>query len=311
MKVVRDPDNRTISLTMRKRIEDVCKLISSVTTLKVRHIPIPPSRYIVSDEDLDALPSHLKETLSLDQQKLYMGIVGCLIWISGVRHDILFATTYLSWFTQKPRVHHLHMAVHVVCFLNTTIETPLVLGGSSTIKPVCYTDSSLGTGPKRRSINGGLLKLHSDAGAIYASTKATVGNRLNTFESELDAAATGFKELAYIQNILTCLNYKSYDHSVPFDLYCDNKAMIDFVRGEATATGARYMDIRLFYVRELYIQQRATIQYMSGEAIPANLLTKLGNADAHATFMHDILGHRLLPSSTTTNATPSEPTTTK
>ena len=304
MEVRRDPARRVICLTMRKRIADLAKLVSSHTTLKERHIPIPPSRYILTDEDLAALPPSLSEPLSIAQQKLYMGIVGSLIWISGVRHDILFATSYLSWFTQAPRVHHLHMAYHVVAFLDTTIEIPLVLGGPTPIRPVCYTDSSLGTGPKRRSISGCLVKLHPASGAIFATAKATVGNRLSTFESELDAAATGFKELAYLRNFLEALHYDAFDASTPFDLFADNRAMIDFVVGDATATNSRYMDIRLFYIRENYLKQRSRLQYMAGTAIPANLLTKLGNADDHMAFMQAALGLSLLDTLDTTASSP-------
>ena len=50
----------------------------------------------------------------------YMVIVGGLIWVSGLRFDILFSTMYLAWSTKQPRRHHLKMARHVLKYLYTT-----------------------------------------------------------------------------------------------------------------------------------------------------------------------------------------------
>eukprot|EP01031_Cornospumella_fuschlensis_P025284 gene25284-30532_t len=293
METVRLRDQHLILITMTKRIDDLVAiaLLNEGEPVVKKTIPIPPARYLVQEEQFSQLIEAEQAFLSPDKQKLYMRIIGCLIWITGVRHDIVFATTYLSWFTQKPRVHHLRMAKHVVHYLHFTRTIPLVLGGG--FDPRSYSDSSLAQGPKRRSINGHLLKMHPLSGAILSSSHATVGTRLNTFEAELDAATTGFKELAYIRNLLLSINYP-FELDKPLRLHCDNLAMVNFVKGEGTATGVRYMDIRLWYTRELYCKQQISIEYMSGQEIPANLLTKLGNGSQHAQFLIDCMGLTLL-----------------
>ena len=103
----------------------------------------------------------------------YMTVVGGLIWISGLRLDILFATLYLAWSTRAPRYHHMRMARHVLSYLYTTKDLPLVLGGSSELEVITYTDASLGTAPKGRSIVANMTKLSQNAGAVSASSKAT------------------------------------------------------------------------------------------------------------------------------------------
>lgn len=295
MEIVRLKDQGLICLTMKQRIADLVKVAfpTDNNDLKRKTIPIPPSKYLVYDEQFALLPASQQTVLNAAGQKLYMKIIGALIWISGVRHDIVFPTTYLSWFTQHPIEFQLYLARHLVQYLHTTINMPLVLGGPPLVEPVAFSDSSLAQGPKRRSINGGLVKMHPKSGAIQATAKATVGNRLNTFEAELDAATNGFKELSYLRHILQVINYPL--SSDPLNLYADNAAMINFVKGEGTATGVRYMDIRLWFTRELYQKNEITINYMSGTTIPANLLTKLGNGSEHSQFCHDILGLNQLP----------------
>jgi hypothetical protein len=104
----------------------------------------------------------------------YMSIVGCLIWIQGVRIDIIFTVLYLSWNTKCPKQHHLSMAEYCI--------GPLVLGGPEEIHITGYTDASLATGPKRRSITGQIIKLNEQSGAIYAKARAGHQVLLSSFE---------------------------------------------------------------------------------------------------------------------------------
>ncbi len=125
---------------------------------------------------------------------LYMKIVGSLIWISGVRGDILFAVMYLTWFTKQPCTHHQLMVLYVLSYLYNTKHIPLILGGNHPIIRLhTYTDSSSGTGPKGRSIAEQLSKLNPNAGSIHAKSQASTLVRLSSFESELEAATGAIK----------------------------------------------------------------------------------------------------------------------
>eukprot|EP01036_Dinobryon_divergens_P034000 gene34000-43929_t len=97
-----------------------------------------------------------------------MAIVGALIWISGLRLDILFSTMYLA-----------------------CSSLPLVLGGGPTIAIHGYSDASLGTGPKGRSIVSNLVKLSPEAGAITAKVTANQSVVTSSFEAELDGVTRG------------------------------------------------------------------------------------------------------------------------
>ena len=183
------------------------------------------------------------------------------------------------------------MAMYILGYLWYTQTVPLVLGGSIEIQPITYTDSSLATGPKRRSISGQLTKLNSDAGAIFAKSSATQGVRLSSFESELDALVSGCKTMEYVQNLLNELQIST---AIP-RIFSDNQAMINFVKGEGNVKGARHMQMRLWYSRELHQKSSAILDYMAGTKIPSNYLTKLAPIQEHTLFTYDILGHALLP----------------
>ena len=115
---------------MTDKIVDVCNK-TNIAPDDVKNIPMPTSGYIVKDYEFEEM-KNVEQAEFLDTAGIseYMAIVGGLIWISGLRLDITFATMYLAWNTKTPRKHHMRMARCVLSYLNATKDLPLALGGS-------------------------------------------------------------------------------------------------------------------------------------------------------------------------------------
>jgi hypothetical protein len=293
MEFSRDKEKRIICIRMEKKIKELCNKFPDAIK-KQRSVPIPTTGYLVRDYEFEVLPEEKNRFLNQKEITVYMSIVGCLIWIQGIRLDIIFAVLYLSWNTRKPRQHHLDMAYYCIGYLNTTSNLPLVLGGKDTkIKITSFTDASLGTGPNGRSTVGEIHKLNSQSGAISAKATAGHGVMLSSFESELDGVTRAMKSMNRINNILFEIGI---EHEKPGILYSDNKAMIEFVHGNSVAKGVRHMELRMWYTREQYKTGKFVLEFMPGDKIPTDKLTKLGTAAEHEIFSDDILGLSLLAS---------------
>ena len=258
---------------------------------KKRSVPIPTTGYIVKDSEFEKLKDWQSRYLTNTEHAEYMSIVGSLIWLQSIRLDIVFAVLYLSWFTKQPRIHHLNMAYYIIGYLYRTKNYPLVLGGSNEINVTVYTDASLGTAPKSRSISGQMIKLNDKAGAISAKSQAGQSVVLSSFEAELDGYTKAFKSGNRVLNILKELQI---EHNQGMTIYSDNEAMINFVHGEGVAKGVRHMELRMWYCREQYKNGKAKLEYMSGKTIPTDKLTKLGNAEEHRVFRRAVLGLDLI-----------------
>ena len=284
-------DKRIIKITMTAKIIEVCAK-TGIAPDDIKNIPMPLSGYIVKDYEFESMVNS-EQAEFLDKKGIseYMAIVGGLIWISGLRLDITFATMYLAWNTKTPRKHHMKMARCVLSYLNATKHMPLVLGGASDLNVVTYTDASLGTAPKGRSVVANMTKLNENAGAVSAHTKATHVVFTSSFEAELDGVTRGMKSNTRIVNVLTELRLQM--SALPH-LWSDNKAMVDFVHGEGVAKGVRHMELRMWYVRERYKQGGIVVDWMTGEEIPADKLTKLGSREDHEVFTEAIMGLKLL-----------------
>jgi hypothetical protein len=152
------------------------------------------------------------------------------------------------------------MAQYIMTHLYGTRDIFLVLGGTHLITIHTYTDSSLGTGPKGRSISGQMTKLNLVAGAINAKSSASTLVRMSSFTSDLEAATGAMKSLNQIATVIMEIGI---DSILP-QMYSDNEAMIIFVRGEGVAKGVRHIELRMWYTREQLKQGKFTFDHMAG-----------------------------------------------
>ena len=291
MEIERNKDRRIILIKMQRKIDELAaKHLNQIG--KKRNVPMPTSGYIIRDHEIENLSAYKKRLLESEEITNYMSIVGMLIWVQGIRLDIIFGVLYLSWNAKAPMQHHMDMALYLVGYLKNTNDLPLVLGGESDIYVNVYFDASHGTGPKGRSITGLLGKLNPLAGAVHAKAKTQSTIKLSSFESELDGVTTAFKTAKAIMNVLKEMRIKISKVPKAFN---DNEANIEFVKGDSAVKGVRHMELRMWYTREEYKKGDVEFEYMSGNEIPADKLTKLGNVVEHRKFTTSIQGLSLLP----------------
>jgi hypothetical protein len=290
MELSRIREKRVILVRMAGKIEELAEL-HKVTEGRVKRVPMPQHGYIIDDYEYENMREEFGRFLDKAEVTEYLKLVGSLLWLTGVRLDIIFSVMYLTWFTKKPRVHHLNMAVYTVNYLYNTRDVPLVLGGRGQLKLIAYTDSSLGTGPQSRSVSGQFVRLGENAGGVFAKSTASHTVRLSSFESELDAASSAIKTVSKLMNRIREIGFELKDTPI---LYSDNEAMIQFVHGEGVAKGVRHMELRMWYTREQYKKGEVKLEFMPGAQITADKFTKLGTKEEVSQFMYDVQGLKLL-----------------
>ena len=291
MEIDRDRARKIITVRMQHKISELAERFPHAVK-HPRNVPMPQSGYLVYDDDFANLPSAASTYLTQADQHLYMQIVGCLIWIEVIRPEIIFVVLYLSWFTHKPRQHHMNMSLYCIGYLYTTIDLPLVLGGISPLQLHGWADASLGTGPRRRSVIGEIATLGPSSGAIHAKATTSTSTCTSSFEAELDALSTILKTLLRLRNILKDL---LPEFSSQGNIYSDNKALVDFVNTEQPMVkGVRHVEMRFWFTRDTLLKGQFVLTHMSGDQMPADHLTKLGNIQEHRKFTQQILGLTLL-----------------
>lgn len=187
-------------------------------------------------------------------------------------------------------MHHLVMAYCVMTYLYCSIDIPLVLGGEKEISVNTYSDASLGTGPKGRSVRGEISSLNKLSGAITAKSTSSHSVFDSSFGAELDGLSSAMKTTNRLINILSEMDIQSSNNTI----YSDNEAMINFVKGSAVAKGIRHLELRLWYFREEVSRGKVDVFFMPGKDMPADQLTKILNRADFEKFRERVQGLKLL-----------------
>ena len=291
MEIERDFDRQIILLRMEEKITDACDRF--LMENKRRNIPMPTSGWLVHDYEFETLSKSQQEFLDVVECKNYMGIVGVLIWIQGITHDILVVVLYLSWFNKNPKKHHMRMAQYCLGYLYTTKDMPLVLGGKDDFRNHVYVDTSLGTAPKCRSISAHMSAFGPASGAVYSKASAQDTTRLDTCDAEMPVYGTvpSVKTVNRTINIATDINFET--DGIPM-LFSDNEASVGFIKGTNVVKGLRHMQLRQWYLQQEYALGKFILEHMKGTTIPIDGGTKIGSLSFHRQYCRRIQGLTLL-----------------
>ena len=157
---------------------------------------------------------------------------------------------------------------------------PLVLGGTSPLSLFGWTDASLGTGPRRRSVLGNISALGPTSGAIQAKATTSTATCLSCFEAELDGLTTMLKTLLRLRHILRELlpDFPTQSH-----IFSDNEALVNFINSDTPFTkGVRHVEMRQYFTRDTLLKGEFKLEHIKGTE--------------HQQFTRQILGLSLLDS---------------
>jgi hypothetical protein len=287
-----DKDNCTISLSMSKKIVELKELIFKDAIPRNFRTPMEKGRYIVKDMDFesDSYPyGNDREFLDKEGISMYMKIVGSLVWINGIRFDICFALSYLTWYANKPRRHHLEVAKRVAAYLFHSKDIPLIIGGKELLKIYASSDASLATGPKGKSIVGTLLRFNPKSGAVRAKTKAMMKVALSSFEGEISGLFESFRHSARFRNFwseIDGLNQEVLEREIE----CDNASAVYWVCGEAEGSGIKHAEMKFYYMQEEYKSGGVIVKWVEGIKMVCDAMTKILPRKSHEEFRHNIQG---------------------
>jgi hypothetical protein len=287
----RDRERRTISITMPEKIGELLdKYLDISKKGKKRYTLMKKSQYIVKEENY-CRPHTTDEAgilLEASGQRLYLAVVGCLIWIGGYRFDLGHAISYLSWHTREPRIHHLLVIEHLLQYIETTIDVPLILGGIGVQQTILASDASLATGKDMRSVIGLSAKMCALWGCIYAKCSSTPHVCLSSLEGELNGYFKVMKLEAIIRLFFEPFMFPLERKSIMFG---DNQKCIEGINGNATMEGVRHALIRVSYMREKIESGDISLEFVAGKSLAVDGLTKVQDMIGQASLREYVMGN--------------------
>jgi hypothetical protein len=233
------------------------------------------------------------EPLDKDQAETFVHIVMQLLYLSQrARPDIHTAVSFLCGRLTKPDEDDYKKLAHVVKYLDSTTNLPLVLASDDTGRIFWWVDASYAVHTDMKSHTGGTMSLGK--GSIYStSTKQKLVTRSST-EAEVVGVHDVMPQLIWTANFLEgqgiCI-----DESV---LYQDNTSSILLEKNgrHSSTKRTRHMNIQFFFIKDQVDSKRVKIEHCPTAEMLADFFTKT----LQGTQFHKLRDHilNIVPSST-------------
>ena len=230
-----------------------------------------------------------------------MEMNGCVLWVaSSTRHDLRFAVHWCSTKIVAPIFRDYYMCVHMVLYLIQTKMYPLLLGGPGPIDAYGYSDGSLHTGSKMRSVGSYFVFATPLGGAIQSNTFETKYQVLNVMHVELDAITQLANALLYVTHACLELNAQAPTTRRIFSpitrrIYTDSEAAQAHCLNNSASKKSKHLELRLQTVQDYQEDDRIDVIHVPGADNCADQGSKSLDPDTNLKHMVVILGHRMMP----------------
>lgn len=204
----------------------------------------------------------------------YRNILGCLSFLSNrTRPDISYAVNIFSQFQNNPGMEHWCGLLKLLGYVRKTSGYKLRLNCNAT-NLIGYSDADFASNRDDRISMGGQFICLGNAPIVWRSFKEK-SVTLSTMEAEFVSMVESIKELTWLDNVLkACSEKKIIKYVSKPLLLVDNQAAIEFLKSPLENYRTKHIDIKYFYVRELYYNETFSIKYVRSKLNLADVFTK-------------------------------------
>lgn len=223
-----------------------------------------------------ATPMCQKEKLSkLDEadkvdEGLYRSLVGCLMYLTATRPDILHAVSLLSRFTNCATETHLRAAKRVLRYIRGTLDFGIKFRAGLKCCLQGYSDSDwAGSVDDMKSTSGYCFSLGSGVFSWCCKKQEIVAQ--STAEAEFVAATAAANQALWLRKVLIDLSLKQEDCT---EVFVDNQAAISISNNPVFHGKTKHFNIKLFFLREVQKEGSVKLKYCKTEFQLADMFTK-------------------------------------
>lgn len=152
----------------------------------------------------------------------YKKIVGCLIYLTTTRPDIMFAVSLISRFMSNPKAIHYQAAKQILRYLKGTLDYGLLYKRKEIFSVIGFTNSDYVRDLEDRKSTSGFVFFLNDSVIAWSIKKQTIV-ALSTTEAKFVAATSCACQGMWFRSILEELGYPQKNSMI---INCDNNSVI-------------------------------------------------------------------------------------
>ena len=221
-------------------------------------------------------PMNQKEKFSKDDgaekigEGYYRSLIGCLMYLTATRPDILFAVSLLSRFMHCPSEIHLQAAKRILRYVKGTIDYGVKFDKCQEFKLYGFSGSDwVGSVDDLKSTSGYCFSLGS--GVFSWCTKKQEIIAQSTVEAEFIAATAAVNQALWLKKILCDLSLQQKNKTENF---VDNQAAIAIANNPVCHGKTKHFNIKLYFLREMQQSGEVNLVYYKSEEQLADMFTK-------------------------------------
>ncbi|GJX50480.1 putative ribonuclease H-like domain-containing protein [Tanacetum coccineum] len=203
------------------------------------------------------------------QAKFYWSMIGCLMYLTASRPDIMFAVCLCARFQVTPKVSHLHAVKRIFRYLKHQPKLGLWYPKDSPFHLEAFSNSDYaGDNHDRRSTSGGCQYLGRRL--VFWQCKKQTIVAISSTEAEYVAAASCCAQVLWMQNQLLDYGFNFMNT----EIHIDNESTICIVKNPVFHSKTKHIQIRHHFIRDCYEQRLINVVKVHTDDNVADLLTK-------------------------------------
>jgi hypothetical protein len=201
------------------------------------------------------------------------------------RPDISPAIAYLTTRVKNPNQHDWKKLIRMMKFLSQTKSDRLTLEAGADGNLHWHVDASFAVHPKMRSHTG--ITLTMGKGAITSISRKQGMNTRSSTGAEVVTNDEAMGPMLWTANFLRAQGYPVHKNI----LYQDNQSAIRLGKNgwESAGKRSRHLDIRYFFVSDLYQKKIIDIQYCPTDKMISDYMTKPTHGEKFIKFRKAIM----------------------
>ncbi|GJY07284.1 hypothetical protein Tco_0374338, partial [Tanacetum coccineum] len=229
-----------IFLSQDKYVKDILNKFD-FRTIKPASTPIEAHKSLGKDEEGEDVDVHL-----------YRSMIGCLMYLTASRPDIMFAVCLCARFQVTPKVSHMHAVKRIFRWA----------------KRLSTCGIRAGDNHDRRSTSGGCQYLGRRLVSWQCKKQTIVA--ISSTEAEYVAAASCCAQVLWMQNQLLDYGFNFMNT----EIHIDNESTICIVKNPVLHSKTKHIQIRHHFIRDCYEQRLINVVKVHTDDNVADLLTK-------------------------------------
>ncbi|KAG8484776.1 hypothetical protein CXB51_021144 [Gossypium anomalum] len=225
----------------------------------------PVSTPIAQGEKLSSIGDHVRV-----DEKEYRSLVGCLLYLTATRPDLIHAVSLLARFMHCCNVLHFRAAKRVLRYIKGTLRLGMLFKKENELKLIGYSDSDwAGCIDDMKSTSGYFFTLGSSVFCWCSKKQQNIAQ--STAEAEYIVAAAAVNQAIWLRKLLYDLNEEQLE---PTEIKVDNQSAVAIAKNPVFHGKTKYFKIKFHFVREAEQTGEVSLIHCSSQDQLADILTK-------------------------------------